>query len=86
MNRDKLNYYLEKIEKSYPNKQQLNLGEMLNCINISRATFKRILEVNELYKIPSIKKKETFKRKGSLYNTYKFDVYSVAEFLVGKEQ
>jgi hypothetical protein len=82
MNEDKLKFYLEKIEKLYPNKSKLNLGEMLNCINKSRATFKRILEANELYKIPDISKKESYKREGSNYHTYQFDVYEVAKFLV----
>jgi len=63
----------------------LNLGEMLNCINISRATYKRIVDANEFDKIPSINQKETFKRKRSIYNTYKFDPYCIAEFLAGKE-
>ena len=78
---NKLDFYLEKIEKLYPNKSKLNLGEMLNCINKSRATFKRIIEANELYKLPNISKKESCKRVGANYYTYQFDVYDIALFL-----
>ncbi len=77
MNEEKFKFYLEKIEKKFPNKQKLNLGEMLQCINRSRATFSRIIEANELDKIPKIDSKVEHKRSSSKYFTYQFDVFDI---------
>lgn len=85
MYNEKFEFYLKKIEMKFPNKQKLNAGEMLQCINKSRATFKRILEANDLHKIPVISAKEKYKRDGAPYHTYEFDVYDIAEFLAQKK-
>lgn len=77
---DKQKYYLEKIENQFPNRKKLNQGEMLQCINKSRATFLRLLHTNDLHLVPKFEKIE-HKRKGTQYNTYTFDVFDVAEFL-----
>lgn len=84
MNNEKLEFYLNKIETKFPNKQKLNLGEMLQCINKSRATFARIIETNDLHKIPKIDEKFEYKRSSSKYYTYRFDIYDIAKFLSGE--
>lgn len=84
MNEEKFEFYLKKIEQKFPNKQKLNLGEMLQCINISRATFSRIVEANDLHKLPKIASKEEHQRSSSVYHTYQFDVYDIAQFLSGE--
>lgn len=80
MNQNKLKFHLERIEKLYPNKQKLNLGEMLNCINKSRSTFKRIIDANDLYLLPKFTKVEYY-RKGNIYFTYEADIYDICVFL-----
>lgn len=86
MNKEKFEFYLNKIEAKFPNKTKLNVGEMLQCINKSRSTFKRIVEANDLYKIPKISSKEEFKRKSAQYYTYEFDVYDIAKFLAQEKK
>lgn len=81
MNEKKFLFYLDKIEKMFPSRQKLNQGEMLKCINKSRATFNRIIDANELNKIPKISLKEEHKRSSSHYYTYQFDIYDIAIFL-----
>lgn len=81
MNKEKFEFYLNKIEAKFPNKLKLNQGEMLQCINKSRSTFNRIIEANDLHKIPKISAKEEFKRDGARYYTYEFDIYDIAKFL-----
>ncbi|BFU79017.1 hypothetical protein ALC152_22320 [Arcobacter sp. 15-2] len=81
MYKEKFEFYLEKIEQKFPDKQKLNVGEMLQCINISRATFARIVKANNLHKIPKISLKEAHQRSGSNYYTYQFDIYDIAKFL-----
>jgi predicted double-glycine peptidase len=84
MNDEKFTFYLKKIEDKFPSKQILNQGEMLQCINISRSTFKRIIDVNEIHKIPKINGKEKYKRNTSDYYTYKFHIFDIAKFLAQK--
>ncbi|MDX4037711.1 hypothetical protein [Aliarcobacter skirrowii] len=81
MDTEKFEFYLNKIEAKFPNKQKLNLGEMLQCINKSRSTFQRIIKANDLHKIPQISSKEEFKRDCARYYTYQFDIYDIAKFL-----
>lgn len=86
MDTEKFEFYLNKIEAKFPNKQKLNLGEMLQCINKSRSTFKRIVEANDLHKIPKISSKEEFARKSAQYYTYEFDVFDIAKFLAQEKK
>jgi predicted DNA-binding transcriptional regulator AlpA len=81
MNQEKSNFYINKIEKQYPDKTVLNAGQMCQIIGISRATFKRILDANNLHLLPTFRKL-THKRKGTVYHTYKADIFSIVEFLV----
>jgi predicted DNA-binding transcriptional regulator AlpA len=80
MNQEKSNFYLNKIEKQYHDKTVLNAGQMCQIIGISRATFKRILDANNLHLLPTFRKL-THKRKGAIYHTYKFNIYDIAKFL-----
>ena len=80
MRDEKLNFYILRIEKQYPKKLILNQGQMLNCIGISRATFSRIIQKNELFKLPNFKK-NIHLRKGNNYATYQFTTYDIALFL-----
>jgi len=84
MNDEKFRFYLKKIEDRFPHKQILNQGEMLQCINKSRSTFKRIIDSNEMSKIPKINSKDKYKRNTSDYFTYEFHVFDVAKFLAEK--
>lgn len=87
MNQEKFEFYLNKIEMRFPNKVKLNAGEMLLSINMSRATFNRILKANDLHKIPLISSQKEYQRTGAPYNTYEFDVFEIAKFLtLGKEK
>ena len=83
MNQDKLNFYLVRIEKLYPNKTKLNAGEICQILGISRATFTRILDANNLHLLPKFAK-NSHKRKGADYNTYQFDIFDIAIFLANK--
>ena len=84
MKGEKFNFYLQKIEQKFPQRNFLNLGEMLQMINISRSTYKRIVDANDLHKLPHIYKKESFKQQGANYFVYKYDVYEIAKFLSEK--
>lgn len=81
MNQEKFQFHLNKIEQEFPKKSKFNAGEMLQSINMSRATFNRVINANDLHKIPVISSKEEFKRDGAPYYTYQFDVYDIAKFL-----
>ena len=80
MSNEKLNFYLSKIEQQYPNKLVLNQGQMLNCINKSRATFSRIIEKNNLHLLPEFTEMK-YKRNSSPYTTYEFKIIDIAKFL-----
>ena len=80
---DKLTYYLERIEKINPNKTKLNVKETCGCINISTATFSRILQSNDLHKLPKFTREE-YERKGKPYFRYEFSIFDIAKFLVGE--
>lgn len=81
---EKFDFYLKKVEQKFPNKLILNQGEMLQCINISRSTFKRIIDSNELHKIPKISNKEKYNRSKSDYYTYEFHIFDIVKFLAEK--
>jgi hypothetical protein len=80
MKDEKLKYHLKHIESKYPGQSKLNLGQMLDCINMSRSTFKRRSDANRFDLLPTFKS-QSHDRTVNQYNTYQFDVYDIAEFL-----
>jgi len=80
MNQEKLDFYVKKIEKQYSNKIIFNVREVCEILSISRATFQRRIENNDIHKLPKFEKIE-YKRKNIKYSTYKFKLYNIAIFL-----
>lgn len=81
MDKDKLEFYLRKIEATFPKKSKLNQRQYCQIEGMSSTTFNEIIKNNELDNLPKFKSKEMIRRNGVPYRNYYFDVFDVAQFL-----
>ncbi len=78
---DKFEFYLKKIETTFPKKSKLNSRQYCKIKGICSTTFNDIIRKNELDKLPIFKSKEIIRKNGIPYRSYGFDIYDVAQFL-----
>lgn len=81
MDKDKLEFYLRKIEATFPKKSKLNQRQYCQIEGMSSTTFHEIIKNNELDNLSKFKSKEIIRRNGVPYRNYSFDVFDVAKFL-----
>ncbi|RLA84867.1 MAG: hypothetical protein DRG78_00080 [Epsilonproteobacteria bacterium] len=74
---EKQQMHLQRIEMRFPSRTKLNQGQMLECINKSRSTFKRLIDSNKLHLLPKF---IVINGKND-YKSYEFDIFDIAEFL-----
>ena len=66
MDKDKLEFYLKKIEGMFPKKSKLNQRQYCQIEGMSSTTFHEIIKNNELDKLPKFKTKEIIRKNGIL--------------------
>lgn len=81
MDKDKLEFYLKKIEGMFPKKSKLNQRQYCQIEGMSSTTFHEIIKNKELDKLPKFKSKEIIRKNGIPYRSYGFDIYDIARFL-----
>ena len=83
-NNEKLEFYLRKIETTFPKKSKLNQRQYCQIEGMCSTTFHKIIKNKELYKLPKFKSKEIIRKNGIPYCSYGFDIYDVAQFLANR--
>ena len=81
MDKDKLEFYLKKIEVTFPKKSKLNQRQYCQIEGMSSTTFHEIIKNKELDKLPKFKSKEIIRKNGIPYRSYSFDIFDAAQFL-----
>ena len=81
MDKDKLEFYLKKIEGMFPKKSKLNQRQYCQIEGMSSTTFNEIIKNKELDKLPKFKSKEIIRKNGIPYRSYSFDIFDAAQFL-----
>ena len=81
MDKDKLEFYLRKIEVTFPKKSKLNQRQYCQIDGMSSTTFHEIIKNKELEKLPKFKSKEIIRKNGIPYRSYSFDIFDAAQFL-----
>lgn len=79
--KDKFEFHLERIKKTYPSKAKLNQKQLCQVKGISTTTFNSIINKNEFEKLPKFEYAEKIRCNGVIYRVYKFDVFDVAQHL-----
>ena len=80
-NNEKLEFYLRKIETTFPKKSKLNQRQYCEIKGICSTTFNDMINKNELSELPKFKSKKTIRKNGIVYRSYSFDIYDVAKHL-----
>lgn len=86
MDKEKLEFYLRKIEATFPKKSKLNQRQYCQIEGMSSTTFNEIIKNNELDKLPKFKSKEIIRKNGIPYRSYGFDIYDIARFLANNDE
>ena len=81
MDKDKLEFYLKKIDGMFPKKSKLNQRQYCQIEGMSSTTFHEIIKNKELDKLPKFKSKEIIRKNGIPYRSYSFDIFDAAQFL-----
>ena len=81
MDKEKLEFYLRKIEVTFPKKSKLNQRQYCQIEGMSSTTFHEIIKNKELDKLPKFKSKEIIRKNGIPYRNYSFDIFDAAQFL-----
>lgn len=81
-NTEKMKIALEQINNMYPKKMILNGSETARILGISYRTFARIIEKNEIDKLPRFKSQKLTRANGLQNTKYTFNIFDVAEFLI----
>ena len=81
MDKDKLEFYLKKIDGMFPKKSKLNQRQYCQIEGMSSTTFHEIIKNKELEKLPKFKSKEIIRKNGIPYRNYSFDIFDAAQFL-----
>ena len=84
MDKDKLEFYLKKIDGMFPKKSKLNQRQYCQIEGMSSTTFHEIIKNNELDKLPKFKSKEIIRKNGIPYRSYGFDIYDIARYLASQ--
>jgi hypothetical protein len=82
---EKFEFHLSRIEKKVGKRSRLNTHEMLLCIEKSRSFLNRVLDRNELHRIPKICSEIVYERQGKEYVVREFDIIDVALFLANTQ-
>ena len=86
MDKDKLEFYLKKIDGMFPKKSKLNQRQYCQIEGMSSTTFHEIIKNKELDKLPKFKSKEIIRKNGIPYRSYGFDIYDIARFLANNDE
>ena len=84
MDKDKLEFYLKKIDGMFPKKSKLNQRQYCQIEGMSSTTFHEIIKNKELDKLPKFKSKEIIRKNGIPYRSYGFDIYDIARYLASQ--